>query len=451
MEKLKMIPILNENCANPVTVIETERLILRTWQDKDANAFYRINNQPKVTEFLLGPMIKDSVKKFMLDMNQQFKETGYTLWATVEKSTNKLIGFIGLNTPKWEADFTPCVEIGWRLGAEFWGKGYATEGAQAVLDYGFTQCHLKEIVSFTIPENIRSIRVMEKIGMHYVGNFMHPKVPTEHAFCKHVLYKIDAPATHLLTPEGFFKAKTASQIQALLENISPNAIILFDIDDTIITPVSKTFRKDPYNKIIDHIKKDKQFYENYEFIISNFRLQRKSMLINKEWPGIINQLKHTHPVFGLTKMDTGKFGNIASMESWRYNELKSHNIEFTDNEKMDLHAKSITGFQNPPSFIKGIFMTGSASKQETLDQFHSLFNADQVVLIDDRAEHLLDIKNYCQKHNMAFLGILFTGLEQLPGTQNPKVAKLQKEYLIKQAKWLEDGAAEEILAKGEEK
>lgn len=90
----------------------------------------------------------------------------------------------------WESHFTPAVEVGWRLGSQYWNKGYATEGAKACVEYGFNQCGLKEIVSFTVPANIRSIRVMEKIGMmrDLNGDFAHPKLLQEHKLSKHVLY-----------------------------------------------------------------------------------------------------------------------------------------------------------------------------------------------------------------------------------------------------------------------
>ena len=173
-------------------ILETERLILRTWEGDDIDKYYRINQDPKVTEFLLITPSIEQVDEFINSMNEQFKLLNYTLFAAVEKTSNELMGFIGLNPPKWESHFTPCVEIGWRLGSKYWGRGYATEGAKAVLEYGFNECHLNEIVSFTVPENIRSMRVMEKLGMERDSDddFNHPLVPFEHKLLKHVLYRI---------------------------------------------------------------------------------------------------------------------------------------------------------------------------------------------------------------------------------------------------------------------
>lgn len=172
--------------------IETERLILRTWKDEDADAFYHINQDPKVLEFSLGPMSVNEVKKFIVEKNKLFDEYKYTLWAVEEKITHTMIGFVGLWNPPWQAHFTPCVEIGWRLGSQYWGQGYAVEAARAVLEYGFNYIGLTEIVSFTVPMNIRSIRVMEKIGMKrdFTADFAHPKLPPGHPLSQHILYRI---------------------------------------------------------------------------------------------------------------------------------------------------------------------------------------------------------------------------------------------------------------------
>lgn len=173
-------------------IIETERLILRTWKEEDAEAFYQINQDPKVLEFLPGPMTMAEVKQFIAHRNQCFIELRYTLWAVEEKQTQALIGFVGLSSPSWQAHFTPCVEIGWRIGSQYWGKGYATEAARAVLEYGFNIIGLPELVSFTVPQNIRSTGVMKKIGMTHdqADDFIHPKLPLDHPLSQHVLYRI---------------------------------------------------------------------------------------------------------------------------------------------------------------------------------------------------------------------------------------------------------------------
>jgi RimJ/RimL family protein N-acetyltransferase len=172
-------------------IIETKRLILRTWKTKDAQPFFQINQDPKVIEFLRGPLTRDQVKDFISAQNAQQKKHGYSLFATELKATGELIGFIGLNYTDWPAPFTPAVEIGWRLGSQFWGQGYATEGAKAVMDFAFNKIGLEKIVSFTVPANKRSIKIMEKTGMKrdLNGDFFHPKLPKNHPLAHHILYR----------------------------------------------------------------------------------------------------------------------------------------------------------------------------------------------------------------------------------------------------------------------
>lgn len=176
-------------------VIQTERLILRPWSDEDRETYFYINQDPKVVEFLPGPLTKKQVQEFISSANNHFNIHGYTLWATELKESGELIGFIGLHDLDWLAPFTPAIEVGWRLRSKHWGRGYATEGAKASLNYGFDKCGLKEIISiisFTVPANERSIRVMEKIGMQrdWQGDFAHPKLPPNHRLSKHILYRV---------------------------------------------------------------------------------------------------------------------------------------------------------------------------------------------------------------------------------------------------------------------
>jgi len=174
------------------SIIETERLILRTWKKADAKPYFRINQDLRVIECLRGPLTMQQVNDFIEATNHQWSNRGYTLWAAELKATAEFMGFIGLNYTAWEAHFTPAVEVGWRLGSQYWGKGYATEGAKASLNYGFQICGLEEIVSFTVPANVRSIRVMEKIGLKrdLKGDFAHPKLPADHPLSVHILYRL---------------------------------------------------------------------------------------------------------------------------------------------------------------------------------------------------------------------------------------------------------------------
>jgi RimJ/RimL family protein N-acetyltransferase len=124
-----------------------------------------------------------------------FEKNGFGLWAVEVPGRAAFIGFIGLQVPNFEAHFTPCVEIGWRLSAESWGNGFATEGAKAALAFGFRSLRLKEILSFTVPANVRSRRVMERIGMTHSpeDDFDHPLIEEGHRLRRHVLYRIVRP------------------------------------------------------------------------------------------------------------------------------------------------------------------------------------------------------------------------------------------------------------------
>lgn len=175
--------------------IKTERLILRPWREEDLEAFARLNADPRVREYFPGLLIREEsdqlAKKICIAMEQQ----GWGLWAVSIPDVADFIGFIGLASVDFAADFTPAVEIGWRLSYEYWGKGYATEGAKAALIYGFETLQLDEIVAFTAINNVRSRHVMEKIGMYHdeKSDFDHPKLPEGHSLRRHALYRIKNP------------------------------------------------------------------------------------------------------------------------------------------------------------------------------------------------------------------------------------------------------------------
>jgi ribosomal-protein-alanine N-acetyltransferase len=172
--------------------IETERLLLREWENQDLETFANINRDPKVMEFMPGLLTLEETSNWMNKIKQHFVKYRYGYWAVTLKNSDELIGYTGLNVPSYETHFTPCVEISWRIASKHWGKGVATEAARAVLTNGFEKYGLKEIVSLTVPANKRSIRVMEKIGMKrdLSGDFNHPILPKEHPLSKHILYRI---------------------------------------------------------------------------------------------------------------------------------------------------------------------------------------------------------------------------------------------------------------------
>jgi RimJ/RimL family protein N-acetyltransferase len=172
--------------------LETERLILRRWLMADREPFARMNQDPAVMEHFPALLTGEETGLLIERIEAHFRERGFGPWAAELREGGEFIGFIGLSVPRFEAAFTPCVEIGWRLVAKFWGRGLATEGARAAVRYGFENLGLPEIVSFTVPANLRSRRVMEKLGMAHepADDFEHPSIPEGHAMRRHVLYRL---------------------------------------------------------------------------------------------------------------------------------------------------------------------------------------------------------------------------------------------------------------------
>jgi RimJ/RimL family protein N-acetyltransferase len=150
-----------------------------------------MNADPRVTEFLPTPLSREESDAFVARAEAHFEQHGFGLWAVEIPGVTPFAGFVGLSTPRFTAHFTPSVEVGWRLSPEHWGSGYATEGARAVIEFGFDVIGLHEIVSITVPANARSRRVMEKIGMKRdpADDFDHPLLPEGHPLRRHVLYR----------------------------------------------------------------------------------------------------------------------------------------------------------------------------------------------------------------------------------------------------------------------
>ncbi|MFZ1979195.1 MAG: GNAT family N-acetyltransferase [Bacteroidota bacterium] len=173
-----------------MNLIETERLVLRTWQESDIIPFAEMNRDPEVMEFFPKILSQEETEAFYKRITADLEQNGFGLFAVETKQDQIFIGFIGFARPSFSSYFTPCIEIGWRMDKRFWNMGFATEGAKACLEYGFSKLNFKEIVSFTAKINKRSINVMKRIGMAYAGDFEHPNVAEGHPLRRHVLYKI---------------------------------------------------------------------------------------------------------------------------------------------------------------------------------------------------------------------------------------------------------------------
>ncbi|EOQ64232.1 hypothetical protein F935_00999 [Acinetobacter calcoaceticus ANC 3811] len=171
-------------------MIETKRLILRQWKESDFEPFIIMGLDQDVMQFFPNLLTPQESLNLIQKISSLIHEKSWGFWAVELKESHQFIGFIGLHSQPEQFDFSPCVEIGWRLAKEFWKQGYATEGAKAVLDYGFNILNLDKIVSFTATINTPSQAVMEKLGMQKFKNFEHPKVPLHHELRAHVLYEI---------------------------------------------------------------------------------------------------------------------------------------------------------------------------------------------------------------------------------------------------------------------
>jgi len=171
-------------------VIRTPRLLLRQWRAEDREPFAAMGQDPAVMEHFPALLTLEESDSAADRVEAEIARNRFGFWAVEIPGEASFAGFIGLRSPGFEAHFTPCIEIGWRLARPFWGRGYATEGAKAALEFGFTQLALSEIVAFVVPANARSLAVMRRIGMRFSEEFDHPELPEGHRLRPHLLYRI---------------------------------------------------------------------------------------------------------------------------------------------------------------------------------------------------------------------------------------------------------------------
>ncbi len=175
------------------TTLHTQRLILRPWQTQDLLPFAKLNADSDVMAYYPNVLSTEESHAMARKLMGLINQKGWGFWALEIKDSHEFIGFVGLHEPTYELPVTPCTEIGWRLAKEHWGKGYATEAANAALDFAFKHLHLKQVYSFASVINTASIAVMIRINMHNTHkNFPHPMVPKDCTLSDHVLYKISA-------------------------------------------------------------------------------------------------------------------------------------------------------------------------------------------------------------------------------------------------------------------
>jgi RimJ/RimL family protein N-acetyltransferase len=177
----------------PAPVLRTGRLLMRGWLESDLAPFAALNADPEVMEHFPATQSRDESDAFVRNrMIPMFDALGFGPWAVERVDSGELIGFVGLMEQTFPAPFTPAVEVGWRLARAHWGQGFATEAAEESLRFGFEVAGLEEIVSMTVPANVRSRAVMERLGMTRdpSDDFDHPRVPAGSPLVRHVLYRL---------------------------------------------------------------------------------------------------------------------------------------------------------------------------------------------------------------------------------------------------------------------
>ena len=170
-------------------ILSTARLHLRPWRESDLAPFAALNADARVMEHFPARLSREQSDAMAARIMAKLDSQGWGLWAVEVVGGEPFIGFTGLAVPSFEAHFTPCTEVGWRLAHSAWGKGYATEAARAALAFGFDELRLAEIVSFTAVSNKRSAAVMERLGMRRDGEFIHPNLAEGSPLRRHVLYR----------------------------------------------------------------------------------------------------------------------------------------------------------------------------------------------------------------------------------------------------------------------
>lgn len=174
---------------------KSKRLGFRKWKEEDLEPFFKMNADKEVMEFYPKTLTRFESDEFVTKINRMFKDFDYGLYAVDELETKEFIGYVGFWNVTFESEFTPFIEIGWKIKKEKWGQGFATEGAKECLKFGFNNLKLTEIYSLTSKLNLKSERIMQKIKMEKVAEFEHPEIQEGNPLKTHILYKIESKNT----------------------------------------------------------------------------------------------------------------------------------------------------------------------------------------------------------------------------------------------------------------
>ena len=183
---------LDETPSAHLHRLETARLILRPWTQKDAEPFATMSSDPDVMKHLLPFASREAIDSWIERQKAHLTQHGFCFWVLESKVSGEFVGAAGLLRVAYEAPFTPAVEVGWRVARQFWGKGYAPEAAAKAIEFGFQNHRLPEIVANTVHTNRNSRRVMEKLGMSNDSSddFDHPMVPINNPLRRQTLYRL---------------------------------------------------------------------------------------------------------------------------------------------------------------------------------------------------------------------------------------------------------------------
>jgi len=177
----------------------SERLGYREWQEADVTPLTALNSDSEVMRYFPQTYDRAHTQSFIERMQAMQSQYGYCYYAVDRLEGRQFIGFVGLAYQTYDADFTPCTDVGWRLARQYWNQGYATEGAKACLSHATKTLHIPEVVAVASAVNLASIHVMQKAGMSYDSSFVHPALTSNPDLKNCVLYRYKTTLKHLLS------------------------------------------------------------------------------------------------------------------------------------------------------------------------------------------------------------------------------------------------------------
>lgn len=235
---------------------------------------------------------------------------------------------------------------------------------------------------------------------------------------------------------------SVTDLRSSIDQLKPGDWFIVDIDDTVITPQAMMFRSSsPFHTFIDDIKKEA--IPNLVDILSTWRLNRRVMLVEQEWPQILNLLKNKGvTVLALTQVHSGTFGKIQSMEKWRANELESLGITFSP---LASNIEILINEDQPSTFYRGIIFTGSHPKSSALQNVITKYGTpSKILFLDDRLYHVEALEKLCKETNIPFEGYYYLATNELPYVKEKDYGLIQMHILTTQHQWIEDEEAQKI-------